>query len=272
MRIGLDLDGVLGDLVASWTRQYREAFGDPDYTHDGGWDLHRDTVFTDTESVFKYLELVPGFYEKMLLVPGAAGGCWQLVEDGHLVQIITNRPSTQVRATTEWLRSWWPSQKLLPEVQHVPGDKGVIDVQMYVEDNPDRLRQLVEAKKACVVVFDQPWNRDLEFESAPNLFRVAGWPQLSEFIRKTKRYGLEEAAAELNLSPGQLRKRLYRAGTSYKQIVLDIRMALAQHYLQDTALPVQEIAYLLDYSQPAPFSRAFKAYFGLSPEQSRNTP
>ena len=84
-------------------------------------------------------------------------------------------------------------------------------------------------------------------------------------------YRLEEAAAELNLSPGQLRKRLYRAGTSYKQIVLDIRMALAQHYLQDTALPVQEIAYLLDYSQPAPFSRAFKAYFGVSPEQSRNT-
>jgi AraC-like DNA-binding protein len=85
-------------------------------------------------------------------------------------------------------------------------------------------------------------------------------------------YRLEEAAAELNLSPGQLRKRLYRAGTSYKQIVLEIRMALAQHYLEDTALPVQEIAYLLDYSQPAPFSRAFKAYFGVAPDQSRNRP
>ena len=83
-------------------------------------------------------------------------------------------------------------------------------------------------------------------------------------------YRLEEAAAELNLSPGQLRKRLYRAGTSYKQIVLEIRMALAQHYLQDTALPVQEIAYLLDYSQPAPFSRAYKAYFGIAPDRSRN--
>jgi AraC-like DNA-binding protein len=82
-------------------------------------------------------------------------------------------------------------------------------------------------------------------------------------------YRLEEAAEALRLSPGQLRKRLYKAGTSYKQIVLDIRMALARHYLEDTALPVQEIAYLLDYSQPAPFSRAFKAYFGVSPEISR---
>ena len=83
-------------------------------------------------------------------------------------------------------------------------------------------------------------------------------------------YRLEEAAAALNLSPGQLRKRLYKAGTSYKEIVLEIRMALAQHYLRDTALPVQEIAYLLDYSQPAPFSRAYKAYFGVSPELSRH--
>ena len=82
-------------------------------------------------------------------------------------------------------------------------------------------------------------------------------------------YRLEEAATELNLSTAQLRKRLYRAGTSYKNLVLEIRMALARHYLEDTNLAIQEIAYLLDYSQAAPFSRAFKTYCGDSPEQAR---
>lgn len=82
-------------------------------------------------------------------------------------------------------------------------------------------------------------------------------------------YRLEEAATELNLSTAQLRKRLYRAGTSYKKLVLEIRMALARHYLEDTNLAIQEIAYLLDYSQAAPFSRAFKTYYGDSPEQAR---
>jgi AraC-like DNA-binding protein len=82
-------------------------------------------------------------------------------------------------------------------------------------------------------------------------------------------YRLDEAAAELNLSTAQLRKRLYRTGTSYKNLVLEIRMALAQHYLQDTNLPIQEIAYLLDYSQAAPFSRAYKTYYGNSPEKVR---
>lgn len=82
-------------------------------------------------------------------------------------------------------------------------------------------------------------------------------------------YRLDEAAAELNLSTAQLRKRLYRAGTSYKSLVLETRMALANHYLNDTNLAIQEIAYLLDYSQAAPFSRAFKTYYGSSPEQAR---
>lgn len=82
-------------------------------------------------------------------------------------------------------------------------------------------------------------------------------------------YRLEEAAAELKLSTAQLRKRLYRVGTSYKTLVLEIRMALARHYLEDTNLAIQEIAYLLDYSQAAPFSRAFKAYYGQSPERAR---
>jgi AraC-like DNA-binding protein len=80
---------------------------------------------------------------------------------------------------------------------------------------------------------------------------------------------LEGAADALNLSATQLRKRLYRANTSYKQLVLEIRMNLAKHYLLDTKLTVQEISYLLDYSQPAPFSRAFKLHSGLAPDRFR---
>ena len=80
---------------------------------------------------------------------------------------------------------------------------------------------------------------------------------------------LEEAAEYLRLSATQLRKRLYRADTSYKSLVLEIRLELAKHYLLDTRLTVQEISYLLDYSQPAPFSRAFKLHCGLAPDQFR---
>jgi len=48
-------------------------------------------------------------------------------------------------------------------------------------------------------------------------------------------------------------------------------MALATHYLESTHLSIQEIAYLLDYAQPGPFSRAFKKYFGQSPRDRRES-
>ena len=80
---------------------------------------------------------------------------------------------------------------------------------------------------------------------------------------------LEEAAAAMRMSATQLRKRLYRDGTTYKQVVLETRMTLARHYLRATALPIQDIAYILDYSQPAPFARAFRRYHDVTPQRFR---
>ena len=80
---------------------------------------------------------------------------------------------------------------------------------------------------------------------------------------------IEEAARQFHMSVNQFRKRLYREKTSYKTLVLDLRMTLARYYLDTTALSVQEIAYMLDYSQPAPFSRAFSTYYGHPPSTGR---
>lgn len=73
------------------------------------------------------------------------------------------------------------------------------------------------------------------------------------------------AARALNLSTDQFRKRLWRQGCSYKALVLETRMVLAKNYLLSTSLGIQEIAYLLDYSNPGAFSRAFKNFYGMAP-------
>lgn len=82
---------------------------------------------------------------------------------------------------------------------------------------------------------------------------------------------LEEAAEELKLSVSQLRKGLYRLGTTYKKVSLDVRMALAKHYLAETNLKIDEIAYLLDYSHGGAFSRAFKTEFKYPPIDYRRS-
>jgi AraC-like DNA-binding protein len=80
---------------------------------------------------------------------------------------------------------------------------------------------------------------------------------------------LEEMAEELHLSPRTLRKRLYDSGTSYKEIVNEIRVQTAMEYLSGSNLSVQEVAYLIGYEHSPNFFRAFKKSVGVTPEQYR---
>ena len=81
---------------------------------------------------------------------------------------------------------------------------------------------------------------------------------------------LEDAAEKLFMSPRTLREHIYQGGTTYKEIVKEIRMSLARKYLLSSRLSVKEISYMLDYSQPNAFCRAFKTYFGKTPESMRS--
>ena len=65
-------------------------------------------------------------------------------------------------------------------------------------------------------------------------------------------------------------RHIYQGGTTYKEIVKEIRMSLARKYLLSSRLSVKEISYMLDYSQPNAFCRAFKTYFGKTPESMRS--
>lgn len=214
MKIAMDIDGVTADLVAGFERQYREAFAKPDFSHDGTWDLHAGTVFADAGKLFAYFDRVPNFWRDLPLVPGAAGGCYQLVEQGNSVTFLTNRASEEQRLQTrEWLEAWWPERKNTPTVEYVPGYKGVLDFQVYVDDNPARIQELVEGwksgeteydRKPFVVVFDQPWNRDLP--AAPNLWRAKGWDELVEMLLQVGARGLESLTPEHKEKPKAAKK------------------------------------------------------------------
>ena len=76
---------------------------------------------------------------------------------------------------------------------------------------------------------------------------------------------LGEVAASLMMSPRTLGRRLQAAGTSFRQIDNDVRMQLAGEYLGAGYVSIKEVAYLLGYSQPGTFYRAFKNWYGATP-------
>jgi AraC-like DNA-binding protein len=83
------------------------------------------------------------------------------------------------------------------------------------------------------------------------------------------RFSLELTAPLLSLSARTLRRYLSDAGSSFRRICIEVRMDLARDYLKNTPLTTQEIAYQLGYTQATNFFRAFRDYYGLTPEQMR---
>ncbi|MEM1030342.1 MAG: AraC family transcriptional regulator ligand-binding domain-containing protein [Myxococcota bacterium] len=76
-------------------------------------------------------------------------------------------------------------------------------------------------------------------------------------------------AKALAKSSRTLQRRLSEAGTSFQTLVDEERNAAARAYLADPRLGLDEVAFLLGFSEASAFSRAFKRWTGMSPTQYR---
>lgn len=80
---------------------------------------------------------------------------------------------------------------------------------------------------------------------------------------------LEETARALSLSSRSLRRRLDEEGSSFREILEEIRMEEADRLLSDEELTITEIAHRLAYSDSGNFSRAYRRSRGMSPREAR---
>jgi AraC-like DNA-binding protein len=72
-------------------------------------------------------------------------------------------------------------------------------------------------------------------------------------------------ASKLGLSRQTLFRRLKAEGVSFEKALDELRYRLALHYLDEGKMSSTQTAYLVGFSDPATFSRAFKRWTGSSP-------
>lgn len=78
---------------------------------------------------------------------------------------------------------------------------------------------------------------------------------------------LELVARQLAVSPRTLQYRLSEQGTTFKKLIDEVRIGIAQQQLQQSQIPFSQLCDLLGYSDQTAFSRAFKRWFGVSPRE-----
>ncbi|MFF2552816.1 AraC family transcriptional regulator [Nocardia sp. NPDC058058] len=81
--------------------------------------------------------------------------------------------------------------------------------------------------------------------------------------------GIDSVARDLNMSTRTLRRHLDTAGTSYRQLLDEVRRALAEEMLTATPLSVSDVAIRLGYAEASTFIHAFKRWTGTTPSAYR---
>ena len=101
-------------------------------------------------------------------------------------------------------------------------------------------------------------------------------PELIEKLRRSLRVQLlnrvtsgDAVADMLAMHRRTLNRRLEAMGTTFKDVLEEVRFEAARQLLELTELPLDDIADALGYAGVSPFTRAFRRHAGMAPGQWR---
>lgn len=86
-------------------------------------------------------------------------------------------------------------------------------------------------------------------------------------ILHTGEPNIERTAEKMGLSRKTLYRKLKAEGVTYEKLLDELRHKMALHYLNGKKVSVNETAYLVGFSDPSTFSRAFRRWTGVSPRK-----
>ena len=80
---------------------------------------------------------------------------------------------------------------------------------------------------------------------------------------------LKKVASELAVSVRKLQQKLYDEKTSFSKVLKSMRMSISKKHLKENNHSISEIAFLLGFSEPSAFSKAFVKWTETTPFQYR---
>jgi AraC-like DNA-binding protein len=170
-------------------------------------------------------------------------------------------------------------------------------IEVHVTHAPPDYSAEYERVLGCPVVFSSHWNA-MRMDPMLSSYRVALQPRyvfgvLSEKaeallheleqskstrgkvesllmpVLHTGDISMDAIAEKMAVSRQTLFRRLKAEGATFEKVLDELRHRLALNYLGGRKASVNETAYLVGFSDPAAFSRAFKRWTGKSPSEMR---
>jgi len=112
----------------------------------------------------------------------------------------------------------------------------------------------------------------LERYAADQLAKIPTSARFSQRVRSCIRSMLplgsltaDTVAAQFRMSERTLRRRLREEDTNYQEILDDVRGQLARHYLTKEQRGIDEVGFILGFSDQSAFTKAFRRWTGQTP-------
>ena len=187
MRIAIDIDGVLLDLMVTYCEIFNEKYN-TEYTIQDvkHWEFFRDWNITEEECFEIFHEL----YEDSMSVPFIDERALEYMRKlniSHEVYIVSAR-EPQYRNQTLKKLNYHNVKKDVQYVKlillhHKPYDlKLSQEFNVYVDDNPNLAESIKKRKKRYLLLYDQPWNQDVV--CIDNIIRVFNWKEVYDTINE----------------------------------------------------------------------------------------
>ena len=168
MRIALDVDGVLADLVGTLLQVYEEKTGiRVERDEVDSWEFWRRYGLSRQGFIQLLIKTWSRWREIKPTEDDLAEDVKLLNRLGH-VDIVTQRPSKTIPYVKEWLRYHNVSYRNFTWVPP-KSTKASLGYHVYIDDSPKLAEELVRLGKP-MLLYDQPWNR--EVNEAKTLRRV----------------------------------------------------------------------------------------------------
>lgn len=106
---------------------------------------------------------------------------------------------------------------------------------------------------------------DVESDSMTTAVRRALWAMLPR-----GRPSIWRTAQELGVSVRTLQRRLGEEGSSFSAVLDSLRRDVTRELMAESGPPVADISFLLGYSEPSAFHRAYRRWTGGSPGRGAN--
>ncbi len=241
---------TLGDAYAAWVRYRKIGF------EGAAYELTESEGLVELGTVYQqaFVDIAPGTVEGLL--------AYSLAKGRHLtgVQLMPEMVLLQNSQTDKVLYERFFGCKVVNNSDRTAlvFDKPLMDLPIVNADQ--QLRKYLETTAQAVLA---------TMPSTDSIVDDVRREIMASMDKGTMT--LELLADKLHMSSRTLQRKLEKEGTSFGHLLDEVRQQAALSYLRNRQVAISEAAYLLGFSEPSTFYRAFKRWTGSTPADYRRS-